>query len=93
MTSPCLHIQFSTGDASGFTIDLTRIQEIITLAGPFEDSWEPDGSFRLRSRKVHVVHPESFLEIPVDRPRKLVIFELEDRLHGLPVWSTRAIAR
>ncbi len=80
------HLFISLDDeGTPFRIPLADVQEIIRLKGHFKGLDASAKTVGLRRRTVRLVDPESILGVRADHASSILVFELNHRLHGLPV--------
>jgi chemotaxis signal transduction protein len=72
-------------DGDSFRVPLTDVQEIVHLEGSFAHLDPRLPSLVLRQRTVQVVDVNRWLGKDPAKPRHLIVFEQNRRLHGLPV--------
>jgi chemotaxis signal transduction protein len=79
-----LFLAFNSDDDC-YRVPLEDIQEVIRLDGHFGSLDSDLPSVKVRRRTVHIVNVHERLGVAPDSPSKLVVFENDHRLHGIPV--------
>lgn len=81
----CRRLYFSLND-DAFSLPLEDVQEVIALRGPFGGLDVSGDRVSVRRRTVHLLDGAG-IGRPAEHPQKLLIFERNHRLLGLPVRS------